>query len=113
MKATPTRLPGVLLLEGAPATDARGSFLRLFDAALLQAAGLGHPSELGPEHVIRRVSAEQVAPLASLYRYLEPGELLGGHVPEHAVFQRFWHQARPDSFGAPDALLARRASKLV
>ena len=80
---------------------------------LLQAAGLGHPSELGPEHVIRRVSAEQVAPLASLYRYLEPGELLGGHVPEHAVFQRFWHQARPDSFGAPDALLARRASKLV
>ncbi|WP_306581676.1 FMN-binding glutamate synthase family protein [Dokdonella sp.] len=80
---------------------------------LLQAAGLGHPSELGPEHVIRRVSAEQVRPLASLYRYLEPGELLGGHVPEHAVFQRFWHQARPDSFGAPDALLARRASKLV
>lgn len=40
MKATPTRLSGVVLLEGAPATDARGSFLRLFDAALLRAAGL-------------------------------------------------------------------------
>src|SRR5689334_186860 len=77
---------------------------------LLQAAGLGHPSELGPEHVIRRVSGNEVRSLASLYRFLEPGELLAG-VPEHAVFQRFWLAARPDSFAPPEELSARRRSK--
>jgi glutamate synthase domain-containing protein 2 len=78
---------------------------------LLQAAGLEHPAELGPEHIIRRVSANEVRSLASLYRFLEPGELLAG-VPEHAVFQRFWAISRPDTFAAPEELSARRASKL-
>ncbi|HEY6941069.1 FMN-binding glutamate synthase family protein [Dokdonella sp.] len=77
---------------------------------LLQAAGLEHPSELGPEHVIRRVSPNEVRSLASLHRFLEPGELLAS-VPEHAVFQRFWHEARPDSFAPPADLSARRRSK--
>lgn len=78
---------------------------------LIQAAGLDHPSELGPEHVIRRVSSNEVRSLASLYRFLEPGELLAG-VPEHAVFQRFWAVARADTFAAPEELSARRATKL-
>jgi glutamate synthase domain-containing protein 2 len=78
---------------------------------LLQAAGLEHPEELGPEHVIRRVSSNEVRSLATLYRFLEPGELLTG-VPEHAVFQRFWAAARPDTFAAPEELSARRATKL-
>ena len=79
---------------------------------LIQAAGLGHPCELGPEHVIRRVSANEVRSLASLYRFLEPGELLGDAVPEHAVFQRFWAASRPDTFAPPTELAARRATKL-
>ncbi|WP_300617559.1 FMN-binding glutamate synthase family protein [Dokdonella sp.] len=78
---------------------------------LIQAAGLGHPDELGPEHVIRRVSANEVRSLATLYPFLEPGELLV-RVPEHAVFQRFWSAARPDTFAAPTELSARRATKL-
>ncbi|MEO6689832.1 MAG: FMN-binding glutamate synthase family protein [Dokdonella sp.] len=78
---------------------------------LLQAAGLEHPNELGPEHVIRRVSSNEVRSLATLYRFLEPGELLTG-VPEHAVFQRFWALARTDTFAAPEELSARRATKL-
>jgi glutamate synthase domain-containing protein 2 len=78
---------------------------------LIQATGLAHPAELGPEHVIRRVSANQVRSLASLYPFLEPGELLHG-VPEgHVVFERFWQQARVDSFAPPTDLSARRASK--
>ncbi len=79
---------------------------------LVQASGLGHPSELGPEHVIRRVSANEVRSLASLYRFLEPGELLDGSVPEHAVFQRFWALSRPDTFAPPEEFSARRASKV-
>ena len=78
---------------------------------LLQAAGLEHPAELGPEHLIRRVSSTQVRSLAALYRFLEPGELLAG-VPEHAVFQRFWSPARADTFAPPPELYERRSTKL-
>jgi glutamate synthase domain-containing protein 2 len=87
----------------------RNTLLALRD--LIQAAGLKHPGELGPEHVIQRVSSNEVRSLATLFRFLEPGELLQG-VPEHAVFQRFWADARPDSFAPPQRLAARRASKL-
>lgn len=77
---------------------------------LLGAAGLAHPAELGPEHILRRVSPVEVRSLAALYRFLEPGELLTG-TPEHAVFRQFWADARSDSFAAPERLLALRSSK--
>jgi len=78
---------------------------------LVQATGLSHPCELGPEHVIRRVSSTEVHSLATLYKFLEPGELIDG-VSEHAVFQRFWADARPDTFAAPAEMSARRTTKL-
>jgi hypothetical protein len=62
--------------------------------------------------LIRRVSSTEVRSLATLYRFLEPGELLGDTVPEHAVFERFWKVARPDTFAAPEELRARRTTKL-
>ena len=65
--------------------------------SLLAAAGLTHPDELGPEHIIRRVSPFQVRSMALNYRWVERGALLDG-IPEHAVFQRFWPLARPDTF---------------
>src|SRR5690606_89500 len=77
---------------------------------LLCAAGLEHPSELGPEHILRRVSPTEIRSLAALYRFLEPGELLHG-VPAHAVFRAFWADADPRSFGPPKRLAALRASK--
>jgi len=78
---------------------------------LVQATGLSHPCELGPEHVIRRVSSTEVHSLATLYKFLAPGELIDG-VSEHAVFQRFWADARPDTFAAPAEMSARRTTKL-
>jgi len=78
---------------------------------LLQAAGLTHPSELGPEHLIRRVSSTEVRSLATLYKFVKPGELIDG-VSEHAVFQRFWKDARPDTFAPSSEMLAWRRSKL-
>jgi glutamate synthase domain-containing protein 2 len=78
---------------------------------LIQASGLGHPSELGPEHVIRRVSSNEVRSLAALYKFVMPGELLAG-IPDHVVFQRFWADARPDTFAPPPAAVARRATKM-
>lgn len=77
---------------------------------LLCAAGLDHPGQLGPEHILRRVSPVEVRSLAALYRFLEPGELLD-RIPSHAVFRDFWATARSDSFVAPERVLAMRAAK--
>ena len=77
---------------------------------LLAAAGLSHPSELGPEHVVRRVSSNEVRLLATLHPWLKPGELLSG-VPDQAVYQVFWASSRSDSFAASENMLAARASK--
>ncbi|HEX7801762.1 MAG TPA: FMN-binding glutamate synthase family protein [Pseudoxanthomonas sp.] len=77
---------------------------------LLAAAGLSHPEQLGPEHILRRISAVEIRSLAALYRFLEPGELLS-KVPEHAVFRDFWADARSDSFAPPARISALRASK--
>src|SRR5690606_31017151 len=79
---------------------------------MLGAAGLEHPSQLGPEHILRRVAPTEVRSLAALYRFLAPGELLDG-VPEHAVFRAFWASARPDSFMPPERTLEMRRSKLL
>lgn len=77
---------------------------------MLGAAGLSHPSELGPEHVIRRVSATDVRSLASLHHWAKPGELLSG-VPDHPVFKVFWDVSRADSFAAPSTTLSLRGCK--
>jgi glutamate synthase domain-containing protein 2 len=77
---------------------------------LLGAAGLNHPSELGPEHVIRRVSSNEVRSLSTLHPWLKPGELFEG-VPAHPVYQVFWTSARADTFSAPPSVLAVRTGK--
>jgi glutamate synthase domain-containing protein 2 len=77
---------------------------------MLCAAGLSHPQQLGPEHILRRVSPIEVRSLAALYRFLEPGELIHG-VPEHAVFRDFWADARSDAFAAPSKVSALCDSK--
>ncbi|HEY1070169.1 FMN-binding glutamate synthase family protein [Thermomonas sp.] len=78
---------------------------------LLCAAGLTHPDQLGPEHILRRISPTEVRSLAAVYRYLQPGDLLGGRLPEHAVFRDFWQQARSDAFLPPAHVARLRASK--
>lgn len=78
---------------------------------LLCAAGLSHPDQLGPEHILRRVSPTEVRSLAALYRFLQPGELLDGRLPAHAVFREFWPQARSDAFLPPASVTRLWASK--
>jgi glutamate synthase domain-containing protein 2 len=78
---------------------------------LIAAAGLHHPDELGPEHIVRRVSSTEVRSLASLHVWAKPGELLAG-LPEHPVFKVFWPVARADTFAAPAHTLSLRGSKL-
>jgi hypothetical protein len=78
---------------------------------LLSAAGLDDPSQLGPEHVVRRVSPVEIRSLAALYRFIEPAALLNNNIPEHSVFQQFWADARADTFQPPASVRALRQSK--
>lgn len=77
---------------------------------LLAAAGLNHPSELGPEHVIRRVSSTEVRSLAALHVWAKPGELLTS-TPEHPVFKVFWNVASAETFAAPASVSSLYGTK--
>ena len=80
-------------------------------ADILAAAGLRHPDELGPEHIIRRIDPESVLPLSRVYPQMRPGELLQGGEPEHPSLRQYWREARADSFAPPASLLNLRRSK--
>lgn len=69
---------------------------------LVQAAGLTHPNQITPAHIVRRTSDHQVRLLATLLPALRPGELLAaerGDLPwPHQVFELYWGLASPHSF---------------
>lgn len=80
-------------------------------ADLISAAGLTSPSQLRPEHVLRRVSPAKICSFATLYRFVEPGQLLH-EIPNHAVFRQFWNRSSPDSFSLLDELHGARISRM-
>ncbi|MGO8916192.1 MAG: FMN-binding glutamate synthase family protein [Stellaceae bacterium] len=63
---------------------------------LVGAAGLAHPSELRPAHILRRISATEVRSFAELYPRLGAGELLRGSTAER--YAQFWAEAGSGSF---------------
>jgi glutamate synthase domain-containing protein 2 len=67
--------------------------------ALVQAAGLQHPSDITADHIVRRVNENDVRLLSTLLPTVRPGALLGDLDAQHKVFQIYWPQARPDRFG--------------
>jgi hypothetical protein len=66
-------------------------------AELIGAAGLSHPSEISPDHIVRRISEHEVRLLSTLAKFVKPGSLLEGRF-EQTVFERYWPMARADSF---------------
>ena len=69
---------------------------------LVQAAGLRHPGEIRPQHIMRRQPDLQVRSLEALLPTVAPGALLAAERgqadwPLH-VFARFWPQASAHSF---------------
>ncbi|PWB32537.1 FMN-binding glutamate synthase family protein [Pseudomonas sp. SDI] len=66
-------------------------------AEMLAAAGLEHPAELKPKHLVRRVSASEIRLFSQLHTFLKPGELLSGSI-DSAFYARMWRMARSDSF---------------
>jgi glutamate synthase domain-containing protein 2 len=66
---------------------------------MLAAAGLRHPSQLRPHHLVRRVSQTQVQLFSQLHTFLSPGELLTGNCA-HEFYASAWRMARADAFEA-------------
>jgi glutamate synthase domain-containing protein 2 len=69
-------------------------------AQLIAAAGLTHPSQLKPHHIVRRVSPNQVKLVSGLMPYLTPGELLDVSQLDRLppVFGLYWPLAQAESF---------------
>jgi len=69
---------------------------------LVQAAGLQHPNQISPFHIVRRAADQQVRLLANLLPIVQPGALLAAARGEadwpHAVYRHYWPQASADSF---------------
>ncbi|RSZ59500.1 FMN-binding glutamate synthase family protein [Massilia atriviolacea] len=69
-------------------------------AHLIAAAGLTHPDQLNPHHLVRRVSPNQVKQVSTLIPYLSEGELLDPEQLDRLppVFALYWPIAQADSF---------------
>ena len=65
---------------------------------LVQAAGLQHPNEITPHHIVRRVNENDVRLLAKLLPNLQPGALLDGVDGLHDVYKLYWPHASADSY---------------
>lgn len=68
-------------------------------AEMLAAAGLEHPSQLEPRHLVRRVSDREIRLFSQLHVFLKPGDLLRDDL-EADFYARMWAMARADSFEA-------------
>ena len=64
---------------------------------MLQATGLSAPSDLRLNHIMRRVSEQEVQNLSDLMLSVKGGALLEPHDLE-GLFAKYWQAASPDSF---------------
>jgi hypothetical protein len=70
-------------------------------AELMAAAGLQHPNQLRPHHIVQRISPNQVLLLSNVLPFLKPGELIEDERTErfpHKVYEAWWPRARAESF---------------
>ncbi|MEG3001590.1 MAG: FMN-binding glutamate synthase family protein [Comamonas sp.] len=65
---------------------------------LVQAAGLLHPRDFTPHHIVRRTGDSQVHLLSNVVLHVQPGALLGPLDGQHQVFQIYWARASAHSF---------------
>ncbi|WP_416221864.1 FMN-binding glutamate synthase family protein [Sphingomonas sp. S1-29] len=70
-------------------------------AEMTAAAGLDHPSQLGPHHLVRRVSLTDIRLFSQLHIFLEDGELLRG-AHNRDFYSAAWRLARAESFELPN-----------
>lgn len=64
---------------------------------MLAAAGLQHPEDVGPQHLVRRVSLTEIRMFSQLHMFLREGELLTND-HNRDFYSSAWNLARADSF---------------
>jgi glutamate synthase domain-containing protein 2 len=64
---------------------------------MLAAAGLQHPNDLGPHHLVRRVSDTEIRQFSELYTFLQDGQLLDDSCQD-GFYQSNWRRASAESF---------------
>ncbi|RYE64718.1 MAG: FMN-binding glutamate synthase family protein [Oxalobacteraceae bacterium] len=69
-------------------------------AEMLAAAGLEHPTQLGPHHLVRRVSLTDIRLFSQLHMFLQEGELLTD-THDRDFYSAAWRLARAESFELP------------
>lgn len=62
-------------------------------ADMLAAAGLSHPDELRPHHVVHRVSSTELRQFDQVHHFLADGELLSGAC-QFPYYAGNWHKAQ-------------------
>lgn len=65
---------------------------------LVQSAGLTHPSQIKAHHIMRRVSKNEIRPLAALMPEVPAGSLLRKSEGLPASFAAYWAMAQADRF---------------
>jgi glutamate synthase domain-containing protein 2 len=66
---------------------------------MLAAAGLEHPDQLTPHHLVRRVNATEIRQFSELHTFLKPGELLGDDCVD-GFYADNWKRASAATFAA-------------
>ena len=66
-------------------------------ADMLAAAGLSHPDDLRPHHLVHRISSTEIRQFDRLHYFAEPNDLIDG-VASSAFYRDSWTKARADSF---------------
>ncbi len=66
-------------------------------AEMLAAAGLSHPDELGPHHLVRRITTTEVKLFSQLHYFVKPNALVDG-TETSEFYRNCWRMARADSF---------------
>ena len=64
---------------------------------MIAAAGLEHPGQIRPHHLVRRVGDAEIRLFSQLHVLLDPGELIEGK-RKRTFYSHAWDLARPDSF---------------
>ena len=99
--ATQDKLRGRALVVPDKAERVRNFHKRSMEtlAEMLAAAGLSHPDDLRPHHVVHRRLSSDLLPYDQEHIYLTEGELLGGTC-QHPFYQQNWALARAEHFAA-------------
>jgi glutamate synthase domain-containing protein 2 len=94
----PTRQKGLIVPDKAERVHRFHDNTLAALAELVGAAGLDHATDIGPHHILQRVSQSEVCSFAEIYPPLAPGSLLNGSA--NGRYASNWAMADPHSFTA-------------